>query len=272
MTAASASTPDLSAYAPKASPAFTGSISMGRQAETTVGLRSIAAGNNAAATGSYSGAIGNYTVAGGNGAVAVGNKSEASGDNSFASGAQTIANHRSQVAIGEYNIQDPNTNYTGRGTYAEIVGNGTSNSARSNARTLDWSGNEWLAGSLTLGSTTLTEAKLQALLSLASGGLNGTTWLLNATPTAPSQTITVTNASGLFAYDAYNTQYTISISNDNGDAVVTYYDQYGDRTAYAYGQWSTQECRTITFVGDIDTASPSVQAFLDWLHANATQQ
>ena len=127
-------------------------------------------------------------------------------------------------------------------------------------------------GGITIGSTSLTEAKLQMLLSLASGGLNGTTWLLNATPTAPSQTITVTNASGLFAYDAYNTQYTFSVSNDNGDAIVTYYDQYGDRTAYAYGQWSTQECRTITFVGDIDTASPSVQAFLDWLHANATQQ
>ena len=270
--AAAASTPDLSAYAPKASPAFTGSISMGRQAETTVGLRSIAAGNNAAATGSYSGAIGNYTVAGGNGAVAVGNKSEASGDNSFASGAQTIANHRSQVAFGEYNVQDPNTNYTGRGTYAEIVGNGTSNSARSNARTLDWNGNEWLAGSLTLGSTTLTEAKLQALLSLASGGLNGTTWLLNATPTAPSQTITVTNASGLFTYGASDTLYTFSVSNEYDEARVTYYDQYGDRTAYAYGQWSASECRTITFIGDIDTASPSVQAFLDWLHANATQQ
>ena len=166
--AAAASTPDLSAYAPKASPAFTGSISMGRQAETTVGLRSVAVGNNAAATGNYSGAIGNYTVAGGNGAVAVGNKSEASGDNSFASGAQTIANHRSQVSFGEYNVQDPNTNYTGRGTYAEIVGNGTSNSARSNARTLDWDGNEWLAGNLTLGSTTLTEAQLQALLALLS--------------------------------------------------------------------------------------------------------
>ena len=166
--AAVASTPDLSAYAPKASPAFTGSISMGRQAGTTVGLRSVAAGNNAAATGNYSGAIGNYTVAGGNGAVAVGNKSEASGNNSFASGEQTIANHRSQVAFGEYNIQDPNTTYTGRGTYAEIVGNGTSNSARSNARTLDWNGNEWLAGNLTLGNTTLTEAQLQALLALLS--------------------------------------------------------------------------------------------------------
>ena len=272
--AAAASTPDLSAYAPKASPAFTGSISMGRQAETTVGLRSVAVGNNAAATGNYSGAIGNYTVAGGNGAVAVGNKSEASGNNSFASGEQTIANHRSQVAFGEYNVQDPNTTYTGRGTYAEIVGNGTSNSARSNARTLDWNGNEWLAGTLTLGNTTLTEAQLQALLSLVSGGLNGTTWVINNAPTAPAQTITVTNNSGLFYFvdHAYNPQYSMIIDTYHDEARIRYVDQYGDSSAYVDLQWADAAYKTITFTADIDTASPSVQAFLDWLHANATQQ
>ena len=36
-----------------------------------------------------------------------------------------------------------------RGTYIEIVGNGTADNARSNARTLDWSGNEILTGSST---------------------------------------------------------------------------------------------------------------------------
>lgn len=35
----------------------------------------------------------------------------------------------------------------------EIVGKGTGNSARSNARTLDWSGNEVLAGKLTVGTS-----------------------------------------------------------------------------------------------------------------------
>ena len=38
-----------------------------------------------------------------------------------------------------------------KGNYVEIVGNGNS-TARSNARTLDWSGNEVLAGKLTVGS------------------------------------------------------------------------------------------------------------------------
>ena len=56
--------------------------------------------------------------------------------------------------------------------HIEIVGKGTS-SARSNARTLDWAGNEALAGGLTLGKgtadeTTITAAQLKALLALLS--------------------------------------------------------------------------------------------------------
>ena len=44
----------------------------------------------------------------------------------------------------------------GKTRYAEIIGNGTGDSARSNARTLDWQGNETLAGNLTVNGTTLT--------------------------------------------------------------------------------------------------------------------
>ena len=52
-----------------------------------------------------------------------------------------------------YNVADTNaSNSTERGNYIEIVGNGTANNARSNARTLDWDGNEVLAGKLTVGS------------------------------------------------------------------------------------------------------------------------
>lgn len=58
-----------------------------------------------------------------------------------------------------------------RGTYVEMVGNGGNDSNRSNARVLDWQGNEKLAGSLTLGmgtagEVTLTPAQLTALLAL----------------------------------------------------------------------------------------------------------
>ena len=42
---------------------------------------------------------------------------------------------------------------TDRGTYVHIVGNGTSDTARSNAHTLDWEGNAWYQGDVYIGST-----------------------------------------------------------------------------------------------------------------------
>jgi hypothetical protein len=52
-----------------------------------------------------------------------------------------------------YNTLDPSSETVdNKGNYVEIVGNGTADNARSNARTLDWSGNEVLAGKLTLGA------------------------------------------------------------------------------------------------------------------------
>ena len=129
-------------------------------------------------------------------------------------------------------------------------------------------------GGITIGGTTLTEAQLQTLLSLASGGLNGTTWVINNAPTAPTQTITVTNNSGLFYYvdHAYSPQYSMIIDTYHDEARIRYVDQYGDSSAYVDLQWADAAYKTVTFTADIDTASPSVQAFLDWLHANATQQ
>lgn len=83
----------------------------------------------------------------GEGSVAFGADVEASGRYSHAQGNGTIANHRSAHTFGEFNVADPNASLgIDRGGYAEIVGNGTSDTARSNARTLDWSGNERLAG------------------------------------------------------------------------------------------------------------------------------
>ncbi|MBO7697088.1 MAG: hypothetical protein J6Y28_04905 [Acholeplasmatales bacterium] len=47
------------------------------------------------------------------------------------------------MVFGEYNIQDNSSaDISNRGTYIEIVGKGTASNARSNARTLDWNGNE----------------------------------------------------------------------------------------------------------------------------------
>lgn len=64
------------------------------------------------------------------------------------------------------------TSFTSVSPYLELVGNGVSDT-HSNARTLDWNGNEYLAGnfhaaggSITIGSTTITEQQLQSLLAL----------------------------------------------------------------------------------------------------------
>jgi len=103
------------------------------------------------ANGTYSHAEGRSTIAKGEAAHAEGNFSIASG--------------RYQHASGQYNVEDL-TN-----TYAEIVGIGTTESSRKNGRTLDWSGNEQLAGSLTLGlgttnQTTVTAAQLKQLIAM----------------------------------------------------------------------------------------------------------
>ncbi len=132
-----------------------------------------AEGGGTTASGAQSHAEGGGTTASGAYSHAEGVGTQASGAKSHAEGFQTIANHASQHVFGEFNIADSSAAAaTERGNYVEIVGNGTIN-ARSNVRTLDWSGNEWLAGnltaaggSITIGSTTITEVQLQALLAL----------------------------------------------------------------------------------------------------------
>ena len=116
-------------------------------------LSSNAEGNGTTASGDYSHSEGTSTVASGNNSHAEGFGTTASGSNAHAEGARTIANHSAQHVFGEFNVADPSTAQANeRGTYVEIVGKGTTNSTRSNARTLDWSGNETIAGTLTQSS------------------------------------------------------------------------------------------------------------------------
>lgn len=134
---------------------------------TAIGRQNIASENSATALGYYNTASGGYSTAGGAGSVA-------SGGVSTAIGYGAVANHLCQTAIGMYNVADASTANAGnRGNYIEIVGNGTGENARSNARTLDWDGNETLAGSITLGKgtddeVTLSAAQLKRLIALLS--------------------------------------------------------------------------------------------------------
>ena len=98
----------------KENPVFTGSFSQNRKESSQVGDYSHAEGYNTTASGYGSHAEGYYT--------------KNSGDYSHVQG--------------QYNIDDTD------GKYAHIVGNGTSDTARSNAHTLDWVGNAWYAGTV----------------------------------------------------------------------------------------------------------------------------
>lgn len=137
-----------------------------------IGAYSHAEGDQTTAVGRSAHAEGTQTQASGYAAHAEGSDTHALGNYSHAEGLGMTAVGRSQHVFGEYmddnSVVDPDE----RSSYVEIVGNGLDANSPSNARTLDWDGNETLAGaltcsnSITIGNTTVTEAQLQALLAL----------------------------------------------------------------------------------------------------------
>ena len=97
------------------------------------------------ATGMNAFAIGSGAKASGYGAFAMGGHTEAAGAYSVAECQGTVSNVQAQHVQGKYNIVDED------GQYAHIVGNGKNaygQLTRSNAHTLDWSGNGWFAGTI----------------------------------------------------------------------------------------------------------------------------
>lgn len=120
-------------------------------------------GYGTTASGYYSHAEGYDTTASGATAHASGASTTASGDNSTAVGLGTTAQRRGQLCAGEYNKLDTGGANAGtRGNYAFIVGNGASNSSRSDALTVDWGGNLTAAGDITDGGGNVLSNKLDA--------------------------------------------------------------------------------------------------------------
>lgn len=144
-------------------------------------MDAVTIGSRAGEIGQQSLAQGLDVEASGTDSHAEGYKAVASGMFSHAEGCLTTANHLSQHVFGEYNVTDPSTNASdARGTYVEIVGNGTS-SASSNARTLDWSGNQWIAGNYSdtnglLAMKEVTQAQYDALTTAEKN--NGTAYFI----------------------------------------------------------------------------------------------
>ena len=176
----------------KVNPTGSGHFSLNRKANTTIGSNSFAEGYDTTASGDSSHAEGRNTTV--------------SGVYSHAEGYYTTANHKAQHVFGEYNALDDSTALsTLRGNYVEIVGNGTASDSRSNARTLDWSGNEVLSGTIeatgfgtTLdkevdrGGVQLTQAQYDELVNTGTVDANTTYFITDANNTTASYAAGVT--------------------------------------------------------------------------------
>lgn len=141
-------------------PTGTGSISINRKTDSIIGQKSSTFGNNNIASGNNSFAEGSeneakglqshvegaYCSTGANApnSHAEGLRTQAKNSQSHAEGNGTIASKPNQHVQGKWNIED-----TSNPGFAHIVGNGTSDTNRSNAHTLDWKGNAWYAGQVT---------------------------------------------------------------------------------------------------------------------------
>ena len=112
------------------------------ESSTASGHNSHAEGFNTTASENTSHAEGWGTKARGEASHAEGQSTIASGKYSHAEGSATSASGYSQHVQGKYNIIDDNDEY------AHIVGNGKGLTSRSNAHTLDWSGNAWYQGTV----------------------------------------------------------------------------------------------------------------------------
>ena len=113
-----------------------------------------AEGQDTRANGQASHAEGEGCVADGVDCHVEGRGSYAYGVVGHAEGDHTIAN--AQHTEGRYNIEDEDGDYAhivGNGYWDEEANNGEGEEVRSNAHTIDWSGNGWFGGDVYVGST-----------------------------------------------------------------------------------------------------------------------
>lgn len=223
-------TPDDTAetYMTKENPTGTGSFSLNRKIGTTVGTNSVA--------------IGTDTLASGVSSYAEGYSTEAQGVYSHAEGLNTIAKGNHQHVQGRFNIGDTNNEY------AHIVGNG-SYETLSNAHTLDWDGNAWFAGNVTVGENRVQLATLEpsGVTAGTYGGYNSSSLVYNIPNVTVDEYGRVTNMSNSVISS-------VSSKSPNSPGLVTYNQIMG--IGYAYGQcYSVNGTATssISVITDVET-------------------
>lgn len=124
---------------------------------TASGYHSHSEGESTTASGQDTHAEGRATKASGHYSHAQGWQTESRGQYSHSEGRGTIAVTNGQHVQGTWNVEDT------EGVFAHVLGNGTSDTNRSNAHTIDWSGNAWFAGKVTVTSNATEDMDLVTL-------------------------------------------------------------------------------------------------------------
>lgn len=211
---------DVSGKMDKTNPTGTGSFSLNRKANTTVGSYSFAEGysttasgesshaegggtiasgdwshvegGDSQANGDYSHAEGDTTKANSNGSHAEGERTLASGVNSHAEGWGTLATEGSQHVQGKYNYNFGTIASPNAGDYLDIVGNGTS-SNRSNAYTLDQNGTGRFKGDVYVNCNADSSGGTKLGVPTAMSWTNGTSGAVKANITGTNVSVTSSN-------------------------------------------------------------------------------
>ena len=193
-------------------PVFVGSFSQNRMAGTDVGDYSHAEGIGNTASGESAHAEGRSTTASSNSSHAEGWETTASGDDSHAEGHGSLASGESAHAEGDFTIASGiaqhaegmwNIGDGAKSNLLHIVGNGTA-VKRSNAHTLDKSGNAWYAGDVYVGSTSGTNRDAGSK-KLATEAYVDDTKLVIASPGGKKFKITVDDTGTLSATEVTDT-------------------------------------------------------------------
>lgn len=184
---------------------------------TASNFASHAEGWRTTASGESSHAEGSNTTASGIQSHAEGYNTTASGQISHAEGRGTVAQGKNQHVQGIYNIEDT--------TSAHIVGNGGNNYDRSNAHTLDWSGNAWFAGDVYTGSTSGTNkdagSKVLATKEYVDSKTSANYTYDKVVYVLPPSEVTTTTGKTAFTQDSEARTFT-AVGAINGEDPVTY--------------------------------------------------
>jgi len=185
------------------------SIAMGLSA-TALGNNSIALGNLSNSSGLYSAAIGREAIAAGNYSVAIGHNTRATRSYATSFGLGTISNAFGSMAIGTYNDTLPAiANFIYDFDPAFMIGNGKSNTNRSNAMTVLFNGN--------VGIGTMEPL---AKMHLRGAGVNNQMILENSVTNSTLRLSNDGGAGGAYAGTTSNHAFSL-VSNNAVRAVIT---------------------------------------------------